>query len=41
MLINLEVFLARALKFEFIVYSPFQLVDLMVERISEHIPTLD
>lgn len=40
-LTKLEIFLVRALKFEFIVYTPFQLIDFMSQRVREHIPTLD
>jgi hypothetical protein len=40
-LTTFEVFLVKAMKFELIVYTPFQLLDFMSESVREHIPTLD
>ncbi|TNV85132.1 hypothetical protein FGO68_gene4723 [Halteria grandinella] len=40
-LTSLEVFLLKALKFELIVYTPFQLLDLMRDTLLTHLPSLD
>jgi hypothetical protein len=37
---TLEVFLVKAMKFELVVYTPFDLMDYMVHSVTQQVPSL-